>query len=83
MWEYCFCPVCQLSTLTLAITFELLSLHIWNIYSSNDALSNDTKVNDLMTLTLAFLLKITTVESIILVCLKFRGFQISDKLVGI
>ena len=34
-------------------------LHIWHAYSTNDALSNDTKVNDFVTLTLIFMLKIT------------------------
>ena len=38
-------------------------LHIWHAYSTNDALSNDTKVNDLVTLTLTFLLKKTFSES--------------------
>ena len=33
-------------------------LHIWHAYSNNDSLSNDTKVNDLVTLTLTFVLKI-------------------------
>ena len=35
--------VCLLST---------FNIHIWHAYSTNDALSNDTKVNDLVTLTL-------------------------------
>ena len=34
------------------------SLHIWHAYSTNDSLSNDTKVNDLVTLTLTLKLKI-------------------------
>ena len=38
-----------LSTLTFTITFEL---HICHAYSTNDPLSNDTKVNNLVTLTL-------------------------------
>ena len=51
--------VCLLSTLTFAITFEPRErLHIRHAYSSNDALSNDTKVNDLVTLTLTLKLKI-------------------------
>ena len=33
-------------------------LHIWHAYSTNDALSNDTKVNDLVTLNLTLKLKI-------------------------
>ena len=32
--------------------------HIWHAYSTNEALSNDTKVNDLVTLTLTLKLKI-------------------------
>ena len=31
---------------------------MWHVYSTNDALSNDTKVNDLVTLTLTLKLKI-------------------------
>ena len=33
-------------------------LHIWHAYSTNDALSNDTKVNYLVIVTLIFVLKI-------------------------
>ena len=32
-------------------------LYIWHAYSTNDAISNDTKVNDLVTLSLTFMLK--------------------------
>ena len=60
------CPfVCLLSTLSLAITFEpqeIERLHIWHAYWTNDALSKDTKVNDLLTLTLTFVLKIAFSE---------------------
>ena len=35
-------------------------LHIWNSYSTNETLSNDTKVNDLVTLTL--ILKIANLD---------------------
>ena len=31
---------------------------MWHAYSNNDTLANDTKVNDLVTLTLTFVLKI-------------------------
>ena len=53
--------VCLLSTLTFAITFEPLEVktsYIWHAYSTYDALLNDIKVNDLVTLTLTFTLKI-------------------------
>ena len=39
-------------------------LHIWHAYSTNDAFSNDTKVNDLVTLTLTFKLKIAFSDSV-------------------
>ena len=52
--------VCLFSTLTFTITFELyeVELHILHAYSTNDDLSNNTKVNDLVTLTQTFVLKI-------------------------
>ena len=52
-------------TLTLAITLEPLTmetlyfiykLYIWHAYPTNETLSNDTKVNDLVTLTVTFIL---------------------------
>ena len=39
-------------------------LHIWHTYSNNDALSNVTKVNDLVSLTLTFVLKIAFSDSV-------------------
>ena len=46
--------VCLLSTLTFAITFEPLEVETsYFAYSTNDALSSDTKVND--SLKIAFL----------------------------
>ena len=56
--------VCLLSTLTFVITFEPLQVetHIWHAYSTNDALSYDTKVNDLVTLTFTFALKIAFLD---------------------
>ena len=54
--------VCLLSTLNLRYKlFETVrdrGLHIWHAYSTNDALSSDTKVNDLVTLTLTLKLKV-------------------------
>ena len=48
--------VCLLSTLTFPMTFEPLEpsyrFHILHAYSTYDALSNDTNVDDLVTLTL-------------------------------
>ena len=41
-----------------------LRLHIWHAYSTNDALLNDTKVNELVTLTFTFVLKITFSDSV-------------------
>ena len=54
-WLFLSClSVLHLSTLTFAITFEpYLACN-----STNDVLSNNTKVNDLLTLTLTFILKI-------------------------
>ena len=54
--------VCLLSTLTFAITFEMSEIEtsyicIWHAYFTNDTLSNDIKVNDLVTLTLTLKLK--------------------------
>ena len=45
----------QKKTLTLVITFE--SQEIENAYSTNKSLSNDTKVNDLVNLTMTSILK--------------------------
>ena len=52
-----------LSDLTFVITFEPYEVKTsylghWHAYSTNDALSNDTKVNDLVTLNSTFALKI-------------------------
>ena len=58
---FIYLSVCLLSTLTFAITFEPYKrkrLQIWYAYSTNDALSNETKVNDLVTLTLTLKQKI-------------------------
>ena len=44
--------------LSSVINFNLRYIHIWHAYSTNDPLSYDTKVNDLVTLTLALKLKI-------------------------
>ena len=54
---YCFCPVCLfvcLSVCLLIVKFNIrynfnqrrYSLHIWHVYSTNDAISNGTKVYD-------------------------------------
>ena len=55
--------VCLLSTLNICYNFWTVGdrgymyiIIIWQAYSTNDALSNDTKVNDLVTLTLTFTL---------------------------
>ena len=32
-------------------------LHIWHVYSANDALSNDNKVNDIVAFTFGLMLK--------------------------
>ena len=37
-------------------------LHIWHAYSTNDALSNDTMFNNLVTLTLTLVLKIAFLD---------------------
>ena len=56
---YCFCPVCLsvclLSTLTFTITLnhKRQRLHIWPTYYTNEALSTNIKVSDLVTLTLS------------------------------
>ena len=39
-------------------------LHIWHAYSNNDGFSNDIKVNDLLTLTLTYMLKIAFSNSV-------------------
>ena len=59
---YSFCPVCLPVTLTFALTLnrKRWRLHIWHAYSNDDALSKYTKVNDLATLTLTFVLKIAS-----------------------
>ena len=50
---------CLLSTLTFAITFEPLEIETCILVNStNENLSNDTKVNDLVTLNVTFMLKI-------------------------
>ena len=54
--------VCLLSTLTFIIYSRRSRLHLLHTFSTNDALSNDTKVNDLVTLTLTFLLRIAFSE---------------------
>ena len=36
----------------------MLRLHIWHAYSTKETLSKDTKVNDLVTMTVTFILKI-------------------------
>ena len=43
-------------------TVRVQRLHIWHAYFTNDTLSNDTKVNDLVTLTLTFALKIAFLD---------------------
>ena len=52
--------------------------HIWHAYSTNDALSNDTKVNDIVTVTLTLMLKIAFSDfgSGDIVFHKHRYFQI-------
>ena len=60
---YCFCPVCLsvcLSVFCLSVlnfNIEPLEVETWHAYSTNDALSNDAKVNDIVTLTFTFALK--------------------------
>ena len=52
---------CLLLILTFTLTFEPLRDRdfIWNAYTTIDVLSNDSKVNDHVTLTLAFFSKNT------------------------
>ena len=69
---YCFCLVCFfvcLSVVNFDIRYHFWTvrdrdfifgkrLHIWHAYSTNDSLSNDTKANFIVTLTLTLKLKI-------------------------
>ena len=55
---YCFCPVC-LSVVNFNLCYNFWTVRdIWHAYSTNDALSIDTKLIDLVTLTLTLKLKI-------------------------
>ena len=57
----CRCFVTGLSQMSsfFSLNRKRYRLYIWHAYSTNDALSNATKANDLVTLNLTFLLKIT------------------------
>ena len=41
------------------MNFERYRIHVQHVFSTNDELSNNTKVNDLVTLTLIFMLDVT------------------------
>ena len=61
---YCFCFIClyvccqKLLYKFWIVRDTMYRLHIWYAYSTNDALSNDTKFDYLVTLTVTFVLKI-------------------------
>ena len=49
---------------------------MWHAYSTNETLSNDTRVNDLVTMTVTFMLKIANLVSV-----AAGGFRVFHKLV--
>ena len=59
--------VCLLSTLTFTMTLNSKRkiLHSWHAYSTSYTHSNDTKVNDLVTLTLTLKLKLASWTSLL------------------
>ena len=56
--------VCLLSILTFIYLLNLSRwrLHIWHAYTTNDALSNDNKFNDVVTLTFVFIILVAFLD---------------------
>ena len=78
------CLFICLSVVNFNLRFNFWTVrHIWHPYCTNDALSNDTNVNDLVTLTLTLKLKIAfwillpPGHSVSQTHFDFRSFQIS------
>ena len=55
-------------------------LHIWHVYPSTETLSNDTQLNDFVTLTVAFILKKANSDFVAIGCLRMLQTHLFDML---